>query len=255
MFLRVVFALGSLTLIACADAQDAPAAVVADGRDVDAPPTDDAGALAEWATRPAVQAAVRAARAHWTAQDPGYEEEVRVLAVADGAFTRPGAEEHAVLYLMALWPRCCPKVGLGIVEGTPEVGGPGRLVRNVAFEGPTIGVTTVPDIDGDGLDELALRSAFGMGGDVEESVRLVSVGASGLIERPGASVYRSGCAAGRDGEEAVRIVATPGNPPTFTAETFARPGCEGGSWTPSAPPEPLPLDASPDTAAAVLPVD
>ena len=254
MFLRVAFALGALPLAACVDAQDAPT-IVADGRDVDDVPADDSAAMAAWAGFPAVQSALGAARAHWSDRDPGYEEEVRVLAVAEGAFTRPGADEHAVLYLMALWPRCCPKVGVAVVEGTPEAGGPGRLVRNVAFEGPTIGLAAVPDLDGDGLDELALRSAFGMGGDVDESVRLVAIGAEGLIDQTATSVYRSGCAAGRDGEEAVRVLATPGSPPAVVAETYARSRCAAGPWTAAGPPVPLAYAAGPDTASVALPVD
>ena len=36
---------------------------------------------------------------------------------SNGAFTQPDTEQQAVLYLMSLWPRCCPKMGLAIIEG------------------------------------------------------------------------------------------------------------------------------------------
>lgn len=81
--------------------------VIADGR-VFAEAVD----VSEWSSRPAIQQAMAVARAHWQAQDPAYEEEVLVMAVAEGSFTEPGASQQAVLYLMSLWPRCCPKLGI-----------------------------------------------------------------------------------------------------------------------------------------------
>lgn len=168
MTARLVVPLAALALSACADAQSpstgAPSeVVVTDGRDRDEGTVSKAREA--WAETPAVGTAVAFARAHWTAADPGYEEEVRVLAVAEGAFAEAGAREHVVLYLMALWPRCCPKLGLAVV------GADDRLVRNVAFEGTFQDVRPVPDLDGDGRDELALSGTFGMGGDVSGSVK------------------------------------------------------------------------------------
>ena len=244
---RLGVALAALALSACADAQDsAPpasgadtseAVVVADGRDRDARSDQDP---ASWASQPGVEAAIRAARTHWSAVEPGYEEEVRVLAVADGAFTASEADEHAVLYLMGLWPRCCPKMGVAIIEAGS---GDGRLIWNVAFETVAQGLHAVPDLDGDGLDELVLRGEFGMGGDVSESMTLVAFGPDGLVRRGGAPLYESGCAAGREGETAYRVLAAPGPAPSLTAEPFTR-SCEGGPWASSGPPEPLALDGA-----------
>lgn len=268
MTVRLTVVLGAIALSACADAQDPPLdarapavgttaktaldpVVVADGRDV-----DSAEPPAEWTTSPAVQAAVRAARAHWSAVAPGYEEEVRVLAVAPGAFTRPGANEHAVLYLMARWPRCCPKVGLAVVESAPEAG---RLVRNVAFEGSTRSARAVPDLDGDGLDEVALLSEFGMGGQVDGSVAVVAFRPAGVAGWQGTSIYQGGCAAGHDGEEAVRLLAVPGRSeratPAFQAERYGRSGCDGGPWTPVGEPAPIDLEAVAEGIYVDLPVE
>lgn len=258
MTTRLAPAFVTLALSACADAQDPPSitgdpppsVVVADGREAGPELADPDRAT--WGASPAVQAAVGAARAHWSALDPGYEEEVRVLAVADGAFTRAGASEHAVLYLVALWPRCCPKVGVAVVEGGPD----GRLARHAAFEGPTHALRAVPDLDGDGADELALFSAFGTGGSEERSVQLASVGPDGLRPWGWAALYSGACGALRDGEEAFRVVATPvaGGPPAFVAERHVRARCEGGAWAPDGVPEPLtltPSEPSPYTALAV----
>jgi hypothetical protein len=205
---------------------------IADGRR-EAPWVD----LSGWDARPAVQQAVAAARAYWQGQDPSYEEEVRVFAVAEGAFTEPGAGQQAVLYLMSLWPRCCPKMGLAVVEGE-------RLVRNVAFEGTAQALSAVPDLDGDGRDELAYDGSFGMGGEESRSVMLVSFGAGGLAEWGGTSIYESNCAtgAGDSRSTAARVLAVPG--PAFTVERYAQPSCETATWEPVGGPEPLALTPS-----------
>ena len=256
MRFRIACVLASLVLASCTDAQDVtpteapspaslPVAVV-DGRALDAFSDDAEGDLQSWQGRPAIQSAIQAARAHWSAQDPGYEEEVRVLSVAEGAFTRPGVAEQAVLYLMARWPRCCPKVGLAIVEGDD-------LVRNVAFEGSTHGVGSVPDLDGDGIEEVALLSSFGMGGDEESSVVLLSLGDT-LSGWAGAQVSASGCAAGREQETAFSVTAEPGDPPTFTSESFVR-SCSGGAWEPGPGSEPLALHPVASETYTLLPVE
>ena len=223
---------------------------VADGRGIDVYAEED---LTAWADRPGVRAAIEGARAHWTAKEPGYEEEVRVLGVAHGAFTRPGVSEHAVLYLMGLWPRCCPKIGLAILEEDPASGG--GLVRNAAFEGSTQTIRTVPDLDGDGLDELALIGEFGMGGYTSQSAALVAFGPDGLEGRGAFGTYEGGCAAGQDDETASRILARPGSAPTFTIETYVRSGCEDGLWTLMSGPEPVSVEPPAEDPYVDLPVE
>lgn len=202
---------------------------LADGRHAESP--SDAAAWSEPVLPPQ---ASEAARAYWQAQDPSYEEDLRVFDAAEGAFTRPGAEQQAVLYLMSLWPRCCPKMGLAVVED-------GRLVRNVAFEGVAQELTAVPDLDDDGHDELVYVGEFGMGGQTSRSLTLVSFGDAGLTERGGASIYNGTCATGRPeaSAEASRILALPG--PTFTVERYTLPSCEASTWEPMGAPEPLEL--------------
>lgn len=65
-------------------------------------------------------------------------EDLRIFARAEGAFTEPGTQQQVILFAMSVWPRCCPKTGLAIVEGD-------RLVRNVAFEGVAQGLAAGHD--------------------------------------------------------------------------------------------------------------
>lgn len=243
MRIPLALAVLSATVIGCADAQtpdDAAAGtmaadaaadtiLIADGR-----VWAEAADVSDWAARAPVQAAFAAARGHWQAQDPSYEEETQVMAVADGAFTAPGASQQAVLYLMSSWPRCCPKMGIAIVQD-------GELVRNVAFEAPTQGLAAVPDLDGDGLDELALTGSFGMGGENSSSVTLVSLADSGFRTWGGEMIQYDSCAAMQEGGMATRITAVPG--PAFTIERFALASCESGEYQAGGPPEPFEFTA------------
>jgi hypothetical protein len=255
--MRIGFALTLLivVLVDCARAQtpdeaEAPDAangaaepvVIADGRSME-PPAVAIDAV-DWLARPGVQQAVAAARAHWQGQDPSYEEEVRVLGVAEGAFTEPGAEQQAVLYLMSLWPRCCPKVGIAVVEGD-------RLVRNLAFESTVYDIRSVADLDGDGLDELVELSEFGMGGQFTSSFNLISLVPGGVTVWGGEMTNDNSCAAMQPGATAARVTALPG--PELTIERYSMATCEATEWEPVGAPEPMVLDPQPATTYVDLP--
>lgn len=208
--------------------------VIADGRMLNEPP---AGNLPEALSDAAMAAVFAAARAHWQPTDPAYEEDARVLAVAAGSFTEVGAGQRAVLYVMSLWPRCCPKLGVAVFNGE-------MLTRNVAFEGTFQNFRTVPDLDGDGLDEVAAIGGFGMGGENSTSVSLFSFAGAGLVSFGGAMLAVDNCAGnGSDPGTANRITARAGSPPSATIESFRRASCTSTVWDPVGPPEPLPLEA------------
>jgi hypothetical protein len=255
MRIPIALAILSAAVVGCADARtpddaaagtvaatDAPAdtILIADGR-VWAEATD----VSDWAARAPVQAAFAASRGHWQAQDPSYEEETQVMAVADGAFTAPGASQQAVLYLMSSWPRCCPKVGIAVIQDE-------ALVRNMAFESTTHGMAAIPDLDGDGLDELALTGSFGMGGENMSSVTLVSLADSGLRTWGGETIQYDACAAMQEGGQAARITALPG--PAFTIERFTLASCESGEYQPAGPAESYQFTAPGEETAVELPI-
>ncbi|HET7692469.1 MAG TPA: hypothetical protein VFM44_05210 [Gemmatimonadota bacterium] len=257
MRIPLAIALLCATIVGCADAQtpdaaaDTDAAAAADAAAADTIVIADGRVFAEaedvsdWAGRAAVQAAFAAARAHWQAQDPDYEEEAGVMAVAEGSFSEPGVSQYAVLYLMSSWPRCCPKTGIAVVQD-------GELVRNVAFESPTHGLVAIPDLDGDGLDELALTGSFGMGGENTTSVTLVSLADSGLRTWGGEMIQYDACGAMQEGGQAVRITAVPG--PAFTIERFSLASCESGEYQPGGPPEPFEFPAPGEETSVELPL-
>ena len=231
---------GCSALAASASAQS-PVEIV-DGRAADGP---DLSTWAGQAERPPVQQAIAAARSYWRGQDASYEEDIRFFGVAEGAFTEPGTQQEAVLIMMSPWPRCCSKMNLAVLDG-------GRLVRNIAFEGGANGLSTVPDLDGDGRDELAYTSWFGMGGQESGSVTFATFTDDGLRDLGGTSIYEGACAAGHDGTNATRVFVRPGA--GLMIEQYTQPTCESSSWQPVGGTEPLHLEAPEESAYVELPV-
>jgi hypothetical protein len=221
----IPFSLMCTVLVGCAQAQSP--VEIADGR-TERPTAD----VSQWAAATPVLQAIDAARSYWQERDPNYEEEVRVLATATGAFTQPGVEQQAILYLMSLWPRCCPKIGLAILEGD-------QLIRNVAFESVVQDLWAVPDLDGDERDELVFDGTFGMGGQWSRSVTLVGFGEKGLRDLGSTSINDSACAAGHAGSTAARLFVVPGS--EIMIEHFSQPTCETETWERVGEPEPLSL--------------
>jgi hypothetical protein len=165
-----------------------------------AAPADDGS---QWATSAPVKQAIESARSYWSAEEPGYEEDVRVLSTTTGAFTASGVEQRAVLYRMGTVPRGFPKKGLAILEGD-------RLVRNIAFLQLSDSVEALSDFDGDGRDELVLEGGFGMGDP----------------DAPGPTSSRISLAP----DSGLQI------------QHFSKATCESETWEPVGEPEPLVLE-------------
>lgn len=214
-------------LVGCAQTRSPIA--IADGRL--GPPSAD---VSKWEASLAVKQAIASARSHWSADEPGYDEAVHVMAAATGAFTRPDVEQHAVFYSMSNVPRGFPKRGLAILEGE-------QLVHNFAFVSLYDDVWALPDIDGDGHDELVFGGGFGMGGQMTSGVTLAAPGEAGLRDLWTAEIFNSACdaQAGYEGSTSARITVVPGSP--IMVQHFSQESCESESWQPRGEPEPLTL--------------
>lgn len=229
-----------VALVAVAACSDAPSPSppagdtleVIDGRRLGEPASVSLLDLASWEAHPAITDATGAARAYWLAGDGLEEEEVRVMDVAEGAFTEVGSTQTGVLYVLSTVPRCCPRMGLAVVED-------GRLVRNVAFVASAHSLVAVPGLADDGRDGLAFGASFGMGGDHQSSVTLASFKGAGLVPLGSTVVAADGCAAMHEGGEASRVTLRADR--TLAVERFTRATC-AGAWTSAGPEEPLALD-------------
>ena len=201
--------------------------VIVDGRA--GKPADDAS---PWETSPPVQQAIAAARSYWSAQDPEFKEHINIRGSATGAFTRPDVEQHAVLFMMSDIPRCCTPMGLAIVEGE-------RLVRNIAFDTIAQNIRAIPDIDGDGRNELALGGSFMGQGLVTEGITLAAFGDDGLDDFGQAIIFESACGAGfgDTGALAARLAVGPGA--EIVVEQFEQLSCDVDTWESAGEPQPL----------------
>ncbi len=221
------------THLSQARATENPAAIViAEGRTgIDGPgePVDD---KARWETSPPVLQAIAAARQYWSKKNPGYEENVRVLGAASGAFTQPDVEQHAVLFMMSNQPRCCPPMGLAII-------GSGQLVRNVAFDAIAQSVRAIPDIDGDRRHELAFGGSFVGQGLTTQGVRLASFDEEGLDDFAQATIFESACGAGYGdtGALAARLSFVPGT--GIIVEHYQQSSCDAETWVATGEPQSL----------------
>ena len=199
-------------------------------------------------TPSALADALERARAHWDATEPGWEEEFQVMDMARGAFLGADAQQEVFLYLASRWPRCCPKMGLVVLQE-------GSVVRHLAFVGVAQQLRAIPDLDGDGREELWMEGAFGMGGFNSSSATLLALPPGGGVREWGTvPTGENGCAAGGEDREArtYRIVAHPG--PAFTIEGF-RASCEVEGWEALGGPEPLVPDPAGGMEYVALPVD
>ena len=200
-------------------APDVAGVLLADGRD-----PGQAGDLREWSAQPAVLAASREAETFWRARNPVYEHDYRVVATAAGAFTGAATTQTAVLYLLSRWPRALPNMGLVILDAD------GQLLHSYAFEASMQELAAAPDIDGDGLDELLLTGSFGMGGDNQSHITLLSLRDGGPQQLAEAVLATDSCASGSGerGSTAFRLTLLPG--PLLHSEQFRRSCEESAQW-------------------------
>ena len=150
------------------------------------------------------------------------EEDADCLGAATGAFTRKGAAQTAVRYLATITSHNDNPHGVAIIED-------GELLGRLEFESSYGGsISSLPDIDRNGLSELVLHDGTaGQGSGVD----LIS-----LLELPGGKVRKLGffkvhendCGVeeGKGTRKDIRIFARPGPRPAFTQEILTGP-CEG----------------------------
>ncbi|MFN3597003.1 MAG: FG-GAP repeat protein [Rubricoccaceae bacterium] len=212
-----------------------PEYVIAPGPEDPEDPWDALREHPEWERRAELAQARAQARAFWQRHEMGLEEDFAVVAMAEGRFadSPDGPAQTAVLYRMSGEPRCCARMGLAVVEGE-------RLVRNVAFDGGAQTLRVVPDLDGDGFDELVIGASGGGQGYVASGVELVSLGAGGQVRSWGRlQTGESDCGAMGSTNRQVRVTARSG--PVFTAQPFEG-SCQDETLRAAGPPAPVELD-------------
>ena len=204
---------------------------------------------ARWETEPAIVEASTATRRHYGARHPGADWEFSVRSVCQGAFTRPGASQFAVLYNVGFAGRCCPLNGLAVVED-------GRLVRNVAEGSSDYYIKPLRDVNGNGLDEILSVGSFYAQGTDEAWMSVFEFQSEGrriLTASPLHVAPCGGMLAGEATPEAQRVTVVPGPEPEFYVYQYRRSGCdsrgnERGRWALRGIRTPLSVPAPDSTA-------
>jgi len=144
---------------------------------------------------------LRVAENHARSLGREVDEPPRPLSSVQGSFTRAGASEDLVLYLVSPWPRCCPMVGLALFrDGAP--------VRHTVFEGAHQALVLFPGGGGDGRDGAFLMGSFGQGGSMSGSLTALAFEGESWREAGFLPIYVGDCGSGLAGgtENAYRIL-------------------------------------------------
>jgi hypothetical protein len=155
--------------------------------------------------------------------------DIRAIDVAPGAFTRPKAEQKAILYSFCEVGHNQNLDGIAIVEN-------GAVVSHIVFEGASnTAIGALPDINGNGLAEIVVAAGGTNQGTTWSGISIVEISGP-AITRFGQTVTSSdNCGANEDDctVEANRISVKRGASPAFYSETFVRKG-DTGPWRKSA---------------------
>jgi hypothetical protein len=132
--------------------------------------------------------------------------------VAHGAFTRAGAKQTLIFYQYCQTGNGLGWVGLVLVDG-------GKVVGNyIADSGWTIGIESIPDLNGNGLDEFTLAYGGGMHqGQGGVGVDLMEF-AGGLPK--GLGWYKAEEYADTQATSVWKLTAKPGKIPIFYKQKF-----------------------------------
>lgn len=192
-----------------------------------------------------------AARKHW--QEGGRAalcippQELRAIDVASGAFTRPRAEQRAILYSYCEIGHNVDLDGIAIVEG-------GQVVAHLVFEGAAnTAIGALPDLNGNGLAEIVVASGGTNMGETWGDLAMIEIAGVEVTAFGHTGTFSDNCGAVEKDcrVEAKRILARPGAKPAFFRETFTRAG-DAGAWKKTAAVAPLTLEED-ETEYELLP--
>ncbi len=148
----------------------------------------------------------------------GPDRNSKVLCVARGQFTRKGHFQRAFLCRYSETGHNLATNGIVVLEGS-------RLVANFVYEGGwEYGLVTLPDLTGDGRNELALEGGSTNQGITQGFVSVLAISADSVRKFGTLDVYHSneGTVEKLKRETASRVLVKPGKKPQFLLETYER---------------------------------
>jgi len=148
------------------------------------------------------------------------EEAFEPAGVLQGSFSRPNSDQRLVFYQFCQTGNGLGQVGLILIEN-------GKIIGNyVADVGWTVGAASLPDINQNGLNEVALYYSGGMhqgsGGTGVDVVELSPAGVKGVGWFQAESFSETGPVVG------YRVTAKPGSTPAYFREKYTQGA--NGKW-------------------------
>jgi hypothetical protein len=146
-----------------------------------------------------------------------------VIDVAAGSFTRPGAAQRAIYYEWCRPATAIAAGGVVVVEG-------GRIVAHAVTGDWPSQIRRVPDLDGDGRDELLLVAGQTEQGETTDWATVLSLPPGRAVTRV-FSVRLSECGTLDRGatDQVWPLYVVPGPRPRFLTQRLTS-ACERGTW-------------------------
>ncbi len=164
------------------------------------------------------------AAAHWKESQSCGGGNLNIIGAIDGAFTRAGARQRAIVYELCQTGNGFANNGISVVEN-------GVAVFNFIEEGGwNLEVSKSPDLNKNGRDELIIETGGGMHqGYTGSSVTLVELSETSATELGVYLAYTNECerlAPNKYCDRSYKITATAGTSPTFFAQKFLNRGTD-----------------------------
>ena len=170
------------------------------------------------------QTLVPKARARWSDDDACDGSNLNIVGGVGGSFTRAGAKQRVIVYELCQTGNGFANNGLAVIED-------GRVVAHFAEEGGwNLEVSRVPDLNGNGRDEIVIETGGGMHqGYMGSSVTLLEVGEAAVTEFGTFLVYTNECenhAPNKYCDRSYNLTATAGAKPAFFVQKFTNRGTD-----------------------------
>ncbi len=179
-----------------------------------------------------------AARQHWRDLKLDCNEDFRIVGAAQGAFTRPGAEQTAVLYSYCITGHNFARNGIAVLER--------RLpVAHIAYEGSwNSAILPLASLDGTGQTEILTVTGGTNMGESWQIISMIELTDKGVRKFGQTNTYDEECnASSRSGKKtAYKLFAKSSAPPVFYRETYES-DCSGKeAWFKIGPMEAIALE-------------
>ncbi|NOT49380.1 MAG: hypothetical protein HOP17_16775 [Acidobacteria bacterium] len=160
----------------------------------------------------------------WKDDDSCSGGNLNIIGALDGAFTKAGARQRAIVYELCQTGNGFANNGVVVVEN-------GRIIASFVEDGGwNLEVSKVADLNKNGRDEIIIETGGGMHqGYYGSSITIVELSATAAVEIGVYLVNTNECenpVANKYCDRSYKITATPGAKPAFFAQKFLNRGTE-----------------------------